>query len=229
MTRKLQKARERSFVEEAAKHIGAAWDIEDGERPDFIIVEGAKKFGLEVTQIFTGQQNRSGATMKTGESTRLKRIDALRRAYQATHDVPLWVRFTGRLSEETLANVTASLVAIDFPSKPQLHEVTLDEGKGLRVQAVKACRPVWHYTDDSRGWVDRAPQRHIENAIRDKAEKLPQYRSAAGNDVRLLIVADRLQNSGKLTLQGDAAFDLQGFQKVYFFSRPEYVIDLEPL
>ncbi len=37
----------------------------------------------------------------------------------------------------------------------------------------------------------------------------------------------RLQNSGKLTLEDSAAFDLCGFQKVYFFSRPECVTVLK--
>jgi hypothetical protein len=229
MTSKLQKAYERTFVEETAKHIGATWRIQDGERPDFIVSDGSTKFGLEVTQIFTGEQDHSGSAMKTNESIRHKRIDGIRRAYQAVHDVPLWVRFRGRLNEETLAHVKDALLAVDFPSKPLLHTVVLDEGMGLSVRATKAHRPIWIYEDDGRGWLDHAPEEKIVERITIKAKLIPQYKSTAGSDVRLLIVANRFENSGKLTLRSSTAFDLQGFQKVYFYSRPMSVTDLEPL
>jgi hypothetical protein len=228
MTSKLQKAHERTFVEETAKHIGTTWHIQDGERPDFIVSEGSTTFGLEVTQIFTGKQDRSGSAMKTDESMRRKRIDAIRRAYQAVHDVPLWVRFRGRLSADTLSGVKDALIAVDFPSKPLLHKVVLDEGLGLSVHATKAHCPVWSYMDDSRGWVDHAPERKIVESITAKAKLIPQYQSATGSDVRLLIVANRFENSGKLALRSSTAFDLQGFQKVYFYSRPMHVTELTP-
>jgi hypothetical protein len=42
--------------------------------------------------------------------------------------------------------------------------------------------------------------------------------------IRLLLIANRIQNSGKLTLEGRPAFDLHGFQSVYVFPYPESVI-----
>jgi hypothetical protein len=47
---------------------------------------------------------------------------------------------------------------------------------------------------------------------------------AAGPDIRLLLVADRIHNSGKLMLDDTAALDTEGFQVVYFFPYPEEVI-----
>lgn len=60
---------------------------------------------------------------------------------------------------------------------------------------------------------------------RDRTElkKLARYREAAGPDIRLLLVADRICNSGKLMLDEGTALDVQGFQVVYFFSYPESV------
>ncbi|MGH6975821.1 MAG: hypothetical protein ACREED_02225, partial [Stellaceae bacterium] len=50
------------------------------------------------------------------------------------------------------------------------------------------------------------------------------YRESVGlNDIRLLVVANRIMNSGKLSLQGRPAFDVQGFQVVYFLSYPESI------
>jgi len=224
MTRAFKKVRERSFVEEAAKHLGAAWHIgDDREHPDFLIAEGGKKFGLEVTEVFAGTQSRAGSAMKILESGKHKRIESLRQAFEATQAVPLRVQFVGDFCDSNLTNVVDALIAIDFPSKPVAHRVILDEHNGLRVHATKALRPEWYNVMDRVGWLDRAPQRKIADAIKSKAQELPRYKSAAGADVRLLIVADRLQNSGKLSLEYDATFDLRGFQSVYFYSRPECV------
>ena len=40
----------------------------------------------------------------------------------------------------------------------------------------------------------------------------------------LLIVADHINNSGKLMLEERASLDMMGFQAVYFFPYPESVI-----
>ncbi len=161
--------------------------------------------------------------MKILESNTHKRIESLRRSYEATHAVPLRVQFVGVFSDATLANVVDQLIAADFPTKPVAEKVVLDEKKGLRVHAMKTLRPEWYNVMDRVGWVDRKPEQKIADTIKAKVQELPRYKSAAGADVRLLIVADRIQNSGKLTLEDEAIFDFQGFQAVYFYSRPECV------
>ena len=93
MTRPLQKNHERSFVEEAAKHLGKSWSLgADREHPDFLVTEGEHQFGLEVCEIFTGQQNRHGSVDKRGESDTQRAINAVRTEYEAISNVPLTVK-----------------------------------------------------------------------------------------------------------------------------------------
>jgi hypothetical protein len=226
MTRANQKAEERHFVEEAAKLLGVTWHLSDNrEHPDFLVTEGDKCFGLEVTQVFAGEvSDTAGATMKIIESNDDKRIESLLRDYRAKHDVPLNVQFIGPLNDKTLSGVVDALVAFDFPSKPLGEGFSIDRENGLLVSAKKGMHHRWYH--NNAGFVDRKPQQKIADAIKAKAQELPSYRSSAGADVRLLIVADRYKKSGKLALRDEVKFDLCGFQAVYFYSRPESVIVL---
>ena len=62
------------------------------------------------------------------------------------------------------------------------------------------------------GVVDRTPQTIIAAAIEAKAKEMASYKGAAGADVRLLLVADRIHNSGKLMLEDEPVFDFHGFE-----------------
>ncbi len=57
--------------------------------------------------------------------------------------------------------------------------------------------------------------------IEKKSKKLPQYKAVAGDDIRLLLVADRIKNSGKIAPQAEDAFDFHGFKSVYLYPHPE--------
>ena len=98
MTRPLKKNFERFFAEEAARHVGKNWALSaDRERPDFIRDRRRHKFGLEVTEIFTGPSGRAGSSMKRAESESQWTINSLRMAYEKTANVPLRVQFVGSL------------------------------------------------------------------------------------------------------------------------------------
>ena len=57
---------------------------------------------------------------------------------------------------------------------------------------------------------------------------LPRYKECTGlDDIRLLVVANRIMNSGKLSLQERPALNVRGFQVVYFLSYPESVTVFE--
>ena len=81
----------------------------------------------------------------------------------------------------------------------------------------------WFYVNHRVGWVDRYPIKRIADAIEEKSKHLPRYRESAGPDIRFLIVADHIYNSGKLMLPTAADLDLRGFAKVYFLSYPESI------
>jgi hypothetical protein len=228
LTRPSQKKRERFFVEEAGRSLGKTWKLgEDREHPDFVVTEGAQQFGLEVCDVFMGQQGRAGSAMKAKESNTQRLVNALRLEYEAIANIPLSVKFVGDMCAANLATVVPALIARDFPSKPIGHHFIFDSGGGLRVHVTKAFRPDWYSVNDRVGWVDRNPQNIIANAIEKKAKELTRYMDAAGCDMRLLLVADRIQNSGKLLLEERAAFDFHGFQVVYFFPYPEPAVILD--
>jgi hypothetical protein len=225
MTRPTQKRRERFFVEQAAKLLGKAWILaEDREHPDFILTEDEKRFGLEVCEIFTGPQDRAGSAMKRTESGVHRQLEALRRQYEAITSTTLRVQVVGTLSPENMAAVVPALVAEHLASKPVGHHLVIDHRDGLRLHVTKAFRPEWFSVNHRVGWMDRNPLPIIRDAIKKKSNELERYRAAAGSAIRLLLVADRICNSGKLMLDDTAALDTHGFQAVYVFPYPEPVM-----
>jgi hypothetical protein len=117
--------------------------------------------------------------------------------------------------------VIPELILSDLPSKPIGHHFVIDTGTGLRVHVTKSLRPDWYNVNARVGFVDRNPQQIIADAIEKKPKELPRYQAAAGPDIRLMLVADRIHNSGKMMLEQPAAFDFHGFRAVYFFPYPE--------
>lgn len=232
MTQPSQKEGERFFVEKAAKLLGRGWCLgPDRENPDFIVTEGAEQFGLEVCEIFTGPQNRSGARMKRAESETQKSVNALRREYEAKDGTPLIVKFVGDMCVENVAAVLPALDAMNLSAKPFGHQdiIEADVGKAkLRVHVTRALQANWFSVNDRAGWVDRNPIDRITKEIEKKSEKLPRYKECTSlDDIRLLVVANRIMNSGKLSLQEHPALDVRGFQVVYFLSYPESVTVFE--
>ena len=161
--------------------------------------------------------------MKESESNNQRDLNRLRLEYEAITQIPLSVKFVGNMSSENMASVIPALIAEDFASKPILHHVVIDEDNGLRIHVTKAFRPDWISVNHRVGWVDRNPMGRIAAVIDKKSKELPSYRDAAGSDIRLLIVADRTYNSGKLMINQSVALDPRGFSVVYFYSYPESV------
>jgi hypothetical protein len=128
LTRPTQKIRERFLAEQAARFLSVIWSLsQDRERPDFIINEGAQQFGLEVSEIFAGHQGRAGSILKKKESKTQRTLEALRREYEATNDVPWRVQFVGDMSGENMTRIVPALLAIDFPSKRVGHHDVIDK------------------------------------------------------------------------------------------------------
>lgn len=232
LTRPVKKQQERFFAAEAARRLGKVWNLgEDREQPDFVAIECGVRFGLEVTEIFKGLQGPSGSALKAHESSTRRVVSSLQRKYESVSDVPLTVKFVGNMEPDNLATVVPALVAQDLQSKPLgyhfIHDTTvlLPNHARLRVHVTKWKRN-WFSVNDRVGFVDLHPQAIIATAIELKAKNLTRYKAASGNDVRLLLVADHISNSGKLRLEGASNFAFHGFSAVYFFPYPESVIVL---
>jgi hypothetical protein len=123
-----------------------------------------------------------------------------------------------------MASIVPALLAEDLASRPVGHHLVIDHGNGLRLHVTKAFRPEWFSVKHRVGWVDRNALPIIADAISKKSNELERYHAAAGADIRLLLVADRIHNSGKLMLDDTAVLDTQGFNIVYVFPLPESVM-----
>jgi len=228
VTRPTKKRRERFLAEEAANRLGRTWHIgPDREHPDFVVTEGDQHFGLEVCEVFTGEQDETGSSMKKLESSKQKSIDELRRQYEAATAVALDVLFVGTTDAENLATVVPALLAEDLASKALGDHLVIDRNNGLRLHVTKAMRANWYSLEHRAGCVDFKAMRRIVDAVEKKSQQLAIYSRAAGSDIRLLVVADRIYNSGKLTLGEKSPLDTKGFRAVYFFSYPESVTIFE--
>ncbi len=232
MTRPAKKRHERFLVEQAANLLGRSWHIdpENRENPDFVVTEGDHHFGLEVCEVFTGEQDETGSSTKKLESKKQKSIDELRRQYEAATAVTLTVKFVGITDAKNLATVVPALLAEDLASKAIGHNFVIDQNSGLRLHVTKALRADWYSVDDRVGLVNVNPMPRIVDAVEKKSQQLAEYSRAAGSDIRLLVVADRIFNSGKLAV-GEISpldtLDTKGFRVVYFFSYPESVTVFE--
>lgn len=60
----------------------------------------------------------------------------------------------------------------------------------------------------------------IDDAIREKARNLSRYKTNI-SDVRLLLVSNRIFNSGKARSPEHMHCNTHGFNKVYYLSYPE--------
>jgi hypothetical protein len=232
MTQQSQKDGERFYVENAAKLLDKRWCLSpDRESPDFIVIDGAEQFGLEVCEIFTGQKNRSGSRMKRVEFETQRGVNTLQAEYESKDIIPLTVRFVGDMCEENMAVVLPALAGIDLSSKAFGYQDTIeiDEGKAkLRVYVTRALQANWFSVNDRAGSVDRDPIDRITKEIEKKSENLPRYKERTGlDDIRLLVAANRIMNSGKLSLTKPTALNVRGFQAVYFLSYPESVVVFE--
>jgi hypothetical protein len=226
-----QKQRERFFAEQAIRSLGEGWIIrEERDPPDFIISEGDHQFGLDVAEIFVGKQSARGSIMKRDESETHNVLNALRLQYETQTDTNINVKFVGRIAPDTLADVVSDLVALDLPSKPLAYRTVIEKRPGLeaglKLFVTKSLRPDWFSVNDQAGWVTRNPESIIAAEIEKKSKKLPQYKAVAGDDIRLLLVADRVKNSGKMAPQVEGGFDFHGFKAVYLFPYPEDAIAL---
>ena len=220
----MNKWEERFYVERAAEMLKVEWVVgEDRESPDFIIIEGGCQFGLEVSELFLGREGRKGAAKKAGESFHQEAIEHYRKIYEGERDIPLCVRILGNVNDETMDELLVCLLRHDFEAMSLGDQIVIQPKDHFKAYATKGLRNWWFRVDDRVGMVNTDPMPIIEDRVARKSENLRRYQEAAGEDVRLLLVANRIVNSGKLKLVENTPIDTRGFRGVYFLSYPESV------
>jgi hypothetical protein len=73
--------------------------------------------------------------------------------------------------------------------------------------------------NDTIGWVERIKDDDIEKIVKEKSVNINRYKKNV-NNISLLIVANRINNSGKLLLEKRRNINTYGFNKVFFYMHP---------
>lgn len=216
-----RKAREHSEAYQAALRLGEKWQLEAREAPDFLVRSGKQHFGLEVTHCHIGPKGRKGAAARAEESARHRWLTEIREDYEAAGGASLHLRYSGEVSPEAAQTLLRALREADLETRRPLQPSERLDLPKARVYVHTTPNTYWMMVEDRVGSVSQDSS-YLQREIDHKASKLPAYRKIIG-DVRLLVVADRIYNSGKLQLPEDFRPDLRGFDAVYFFSYPASV------
>lgn len=223
MTREQRKkAHERIYVETAARLLGETWKIEDGEGPDFHILADQLRFGLEVTQVHIDEDlETSGSQVRAAEARNRNWLREIVRSVETSTGAILDVKFLGVRSDSAADFMRTSLATAKFENMSigERREWTSEEG---HLWATKAFRSQVCFIRDNVGWVSGDSAAYAM-AIARKASKLEGYRNKTGN-VRLLVVADRTANSGKIIFDVNDLPPSHGFDVIYLLSYPTEIV-----
>lgn len=227
MTVSKKKRRERFFVESTARYLRKSWCLHQYESPDFLVTEGEANFGLEVREVFVGNNETYGSHMKRLERMHQKKILHFKQQYENHSAIPLKVQILGSLDDPALDCLVPTLLNMQFSPESIHDHLTLIELGGVRIYVARRLRACWELVNDRTGWVDRNPKEVLQRAVIEKAGKLENYRQNSGFcDIRLLLIADKLHKSGLMILDPEIRIDHHGFHQIYLFSHPENVVQI---
>ena len=234
----MKKNQEKYYVEQAAEHLNVSWKIvKDRESPDFLISEEDHIFGLEVSELFCGLEEEKGSDDKAHESNNQTMIDWFQKKFEVEKSDFLTVAIWGSINETTMGKLHDDLLQIDFGSMNFGDKIVLEQPKELerserlKAYVTKAFRHDWYRLNDRIGFVNQNALHFIDNRVAEKAIKLDKYKINVGPDVRLLLIANWNNNSGKMRISEQSekpTFNPRGFKSVYFLSYPFYAVEIKP-
>lgn len=219
MTNKLQ---ERIFVESAGRLLGADWTVIDIPEPlDFEIRSGAESFGLEVTEIFSGETTTSGSTEKRGEAEREEIVRSIAEAYYRAGGTPIIAKLLGKLPGKAAGHIASVMVgsAPGYPGDPASVDVAGVTVYMTPVPPDQFGYSRWTYIDDRVGVLAEISSAMLQSAVDAKAPRLGVYKKKYP-EIDLLIVADRSFNSGRMSQLTGVSVINPGFRNIYFLSYP---------
>jgi hypothetical protein len=194
--------------------------------PDLFVTEETCTFGLEVREVYIDETT-GGSPKKALEAHNRKSIAALAKDYYMRSSVPIKLNLLGGAGEEQdllhlLADEAARLCVWE--------RKRFEAGDGCVAYVTRLPEEFqgysrWTSVSDQVGWVVTIDQALLESVIKKKAEKLEKYRENI-SDVRLLIVSDRIYNSGKARTASTIQCQSYGFSAVYYMSFPEEALQI---
>lgn len=227
MTTKHQKCDEIMYAKKTGELLNELWKVEPSPDeiswPDLIVTTELGKFGLEVRELYLDESS-NGSGKKAIENNNMKNINNLANAYYKTTHSSIKAGFWGDIGRhDQLLN--ALIRGVEQLSEFEQKRLEPYNGCVIHIRRLPDQRgeyKIWNYVSDKVGWVSKIDQKVIEMAIVEKAKNLPKYAKKI-SDVRLLLVSDRIFNSGKARIANDIICDACGFNKVYYLSFPEEV------
>ena len=227
MTKSIQKKNEIVYAESLSKDFGLNWSIkpspDEQNWPDLIVSADDETFGLEVRYYFKDEHS-TGSLLKKNESQRQRVLRELSSRYYEKRKNPLHLKIGGQLSSQNIDQIIESLLSVYGNEWEILEkEITIEN---TQTQLFIRFLPDsfqnydrWIYLDDNIGWVKRISDIEIENLAKLKSKKLDKYKQNI-NKVSLLIVANRIKNSGRVQLEPTMKINTYGFNNVYFYIYP---------
>lgn len=230
MTRKHQKELEKIYAMKAGELLGETWNVEpspdEASWPDLIVTTELGKFGLEVREIYPDESIK-GSTRKANEKNNLKNIKKLADAYYKVNCSSIKADLLGDIEHH---DWLLKAIIAEVPQLSEFEQKRIEPYSGCVIYIRKLPDHLgkykrWNYVSDKVGWVRNMNKEVLDRAIGEKAEKLPQYTKNI-SDIRLLLVSNRLYNSGRDRLNEEFAFNARGFNKIYYFLYPDEVWQL---
>lgn len=239
MTTSKQKEREKLYAAKVATLLGEVWDISEPEDeinwPDLIVKHLDKRFGVEISEIYLDDSQTNGSPMKEDEAYIQNYISDISKEYYQSDNIPINVQLAGlnrkrgRNKKDIKEEQEIIINALVSSSK------TLKELEKTRVEIFRGCVAYiqrlpesfgkytrWIYTSDNVGWVYTPSASYFEEKIKKKAKKLSKYKRNL-EEVSLILVANRIYNSGRMSIENDIQLKENGFKNVYFLSYPDFV------
>jgi len=219
------KVAERIYLDGFLRSTG--WDVEsvaETERPDFIVTVNGRRLGVEIRRVFK-DGGRRGSMSHRAERERARFLRRAAETYYALDGASINVKvlsrgawhhgdpaaFATRLLKATPGHAweESKIGASHSAADPEAFVTRLPLAAGRHVR--------WMVIGDSVGWVRSIRWTDIEGIVREKADCLEAYRGRA-NEVILVLVADRLTESGMLRYVDPAVTGgRHGFTAVYWY------------
>lgn len=227
MTRQIQKQSEILYAKNLSKDMGYNWSVEippnEDDWPDLLIKTANDVFGLEVRDMYV-DESRKGSVEKRDESFRIDLLKELANKYYEKKDVPILLEMQGPFHKEHVDKILEYIISTDFQEWETIeHDISIDANKTTlfveRLPITFRAYSRWSCMDDTIGWVERISEGKIEKLVKEKSMNINKYRKNI-NKVSLLIVANRINNSGKLLLEKKRKINTHGFDRVYFYMHP---------
>jgi hypothetical protein len=226
MTTKHQKSLEIIYAKKTGELLGESWKViepspDEVSWPDLIVTTELGKFGLEVREIYLDESSK-GSTKKSNEKNNLKNIKNLADSYYKTNCSSIKADFWGDIGHhDQLLNA----IIREVEQLSEFEQKRIEPYNGCVIYIRRLPDQLgeykrWNYVSDKVGWVSNIDKDIIDRVIVGKAKNLPKYAKKI-SDVRLLLVSNRIFNSGKAHFDNDIICDARGFNNVYYLSYPE--------